>query len=112
MEERHILIKINSKRGEVIRFKFDEKGMRMAHNGDPVLDKKGKVIGFVTSCAVNREGMLTGQAYLELKYKEEGTPILIYQSAPEKTPKSPSELKINDKYSLPSPAVVISRFPK
>ena len=44
--------------GVVVRFRFTEKGVRMAHHGDPVLDKKGKVIGVVTSCAVDSEGYL------------------------------------------------------
>ena len=55
----------------------------MAHNGDPVLDKRGRVIGWVTSCAADMDGTLTGQAYVELKYAEEGTPIFVYQSAPQ-----------------------------
>ncbi|WP_416201755.1 aminomethyltransferase family protein, partial [Thermanaerothrix sp.] len=33
----------------VVRFRFTEKGVRMAHLGDPVLDRKGRTIGFVTS---------------------------------------------------------------
>ncbi len=37
----------------------------MAHNGDPVMDTKGKVIGVVTSCAIDKEGFLTGLAYVE-----------------------------------------------
>jgi glycine hydroxymethyltransferase len=55
------------RKGEVARFRFNEKGVRMAHPGDPVLDRRGRVIGMVTSCAVDEEGLLTGQAYLELK---------------------------------------------
>ena len=31
--------------GEVIRFRFTEKGVRMAHDGDPVVDQKGRVVG-------------------------------------------------------------------
>ena len=62
--------------GVVVRFRFPEKGVRMAHNGDPVLDEKGKVIGVVTSCAVDTEGFLTGQAFVDLKYAVEGTPHL------------------------------------
>ena len=40
----------------------------MAHNGDPVVSTNGKRIGWVTSCAVDAERFLTGQAYVELKY--------------------------------------------
>jgi len=101
-----------TRKGVVARFRFTEKGVRMAHNGDPVMDKRGKVIGWVTSCAVDSDGYLTGQVYLDLKNAEENTPILIYQSAPDKAGKAPAELKSGDKAALPTPAVVVSRFPK
>ncbi len=98
--------------GEVVRFRFTEKGVRLAHNGDPVLEPKGKVIGVVTSCAIDSEGFLTGQAYLELKYTAEGTPIAIFQSAAKAAGKAPAELKAGDRVTLPTPALVVSRFPK
>jgi len=98
--------------GEVVRFRFTEKNVRMAHHGDPVVDKRGKVIGTVTSCAVDMEGYLLGQAYLNLKYKTKGTKIYIYQGAPEKANKAPAELRVGDRITLPSEAVVLSRFPK
>ncbi len=99
------------RKGVVVRFQFPEKGVRMAHNGDPVLDKRGKVIGWVTSCAVDRQGLLTGQAYVELKSADEGIKIFIYQGAPDKPGKAPAEVKLGDKEILPTEAVVISRFP-
>ncbi|MCA1899344.1 MAG: glycine cleavage system aminomethyltransferase GcvT [Chloroflexi bacterium] len=109
---RDALIASEEKRkGVVARFRFAEKGVRMAHNGDPVLDKRGKVVGWVTSCAVDAEGYLTGQAYVELKSAEVGAQIFIYQSAPKDASKAPAELKSGDKVNLPTPAVVVSRFP-
>lgn len=96
----------------VVRFRFTEKGVRMAHLGDPVLDRKGRTIGFVTSCAIDSEGFLTGQAWVELKYAEEGTPLYIFQGKPQTLGKSPAELKTGDRLLLPTPAVVLSRFPK
>jgi glycine hydroxymethyltransferase len=98
--------------GVVVRFRFTEKGVRMAHNGDPVVDGKGKVIGEVTSCAVDSEGLLTGQAFIKTKYAVEGTPIAIFQGSPKQPSKAPSELKTDDHVVLPTPAVVVSRFPK
>ncbi len=100
------------RKGVVARFRFTEKGVRMAHNGDPVLDKRGRVIGWVTSCAVDMEGMLTGQAYLELKYAIEGTPVYVYQGAPEKAGPAPAGMKLGEKGLLPTEAVVLRRFPK
>jgi len=97
---------------EVFRFRFTEKAVRMAHQGDPVMDKKGKMIGQVTSCAIDQEGYLTGQAYLEIKSASEGSLIYIYQGAPDKPIAAPAALKPGDKTLLPTPAVILSRFPK
>jgi len=91
-----------TRKGVVVRFRFTEKGVRMAHNGDPVVDKRGKAIGWVTSCAVDAEGFLTGQAYLDLKNADADTPIWVYQSAPDKTGPAPAEMKIGDKGVLPT----------
>lgn len=96
----------------VVRFRFNEKGVRMAHLHDPILDIKGKVIGVVTSCAIDIEGYLTGQASLERKSALEGTPIAIYQGASKNSGKAPAELQTGDRVTLPTSAVVISRFPK
>ncbi|MCJ7529795.1 MAG: glycine cleavage system aminomethyltransferase GcvT [Anaerolineales bacterium] len=106
------LAREKDRQGVVVRFQFPEKGVRVAHLGDPVLDKRGKVIGTVTSCAIDQEGTLTGQAYVELKYAEENISIYIYQGAPNIAGKAPAELKPGDKCTLPTSAVVIRRFPK
>ncbi len=98
--------------GEVVRFRFNDKGVRMAHNGDPVLDKRGRVIGWVTSCAVDSDGYLTGQAYVDLRNASEGSQLFIYQSAPAEMGKAPGELMLGEKSLLPSLALVLSRFPK
>jgi glycine hydroxymethyltransferase len=101
-----------NRKGVVVRFRFNEKGVRMAHSGDPVIDKRGRVIGWVSSCAVDAESYLTGQAFVEMKSAEEGTSLLIFQGAPDKTGKTPAELKVGDKTVLPTPATVVSRFMK
>ena len=100
------------RRSEVVRFRFNDKGVRMAHLHDPVVDKRGRAIGVVTSCAVDSEGFLTGQANLDIKSMKVGTPIFIFQSASEKAGKAPADLSIGDKVSIPTPATVISRFPE
>lgn len=96
----------------VIRFRFSEKGVRMAHLGDPVIDKKGKMIGVVTSCAIDSEGFLTGQALIEEKSNEEGAVLMIYQGAPGNIGKLPNELVVGDRVKLPVMAQIVSRFAK
>jgi len=73
------LARENERKGVVIRFRFDDQRVRMAHNGDPVVNANGERIGFVTSCAIDGERFLTGQAYLDKAYAKEGTAIGIHQ---------------------------------
>jgi len=96
----------------VIRFRFDEKRTRLAHLGDPVVDERGRVVGTVTSCSIDSEGSLTGQAFVLKKYSEEETQILIYQSSPSSGGKALAQLQTGDRVTLPARATVISRFPK
>jgi glycine hydroxymethyltransferase len=100
------------RKSKVVRFRFDDKGVRMAHLGDPVLDKRGRAIGYVTSCAVDMDGYLTGQAYVDLKSSKKDTEILIFQSASEKISKAPALLEKGDRTSIPNAAKILSRFPK
>jgi glycine hydroxymethyltransferase len=105
------LLQMKSSAGEVARFRFNHKSVRMAHPGDPVLDERGRVIGAVTSCAVDAEGFLPGQAYLESQYTQADTPIAVFQSASEKAQKPAHDLQPGDRVTLPEPATVLPRFP-
>jgi glycine hydroxymethyltransferase len=109
---RAFLDKLEKQTSTVVRFRFTEKGVRMAHSGDPVIDKKGKVIGVVTSCAIDSDGYLTGQAYLEDKAAEEGSIIQIYQGSPASVGKNPNELSKGDRVKLPAAAEIVSRYAK
>jgi glycine hydroxymethyltransferase len=100
------------RKGVVARFRFNEKGVRVAHLGDPVLDMKGRVVGSVTSCSIDSEGYLTGQAFVELNTALEGTAVMIYQSASKVAPKAAVELKSGDRVTLPTAATIVSRYPK
>ena len=86
------------RKGVVVRFRFDDQRVRPAHNSDPVANADGKTIGWVTSCAIDSERFLTGQAFIELPHSVEGTPIFIYQGGVMDRPATPAK--------------VVSRFPK
>ena len=98
--------------GVVVRFRFDQQRVRMAHPGDPVMDERGRMIGTVTSCAADSEGYLLGQAFVQIKFAKMGTQIYIYQGAPGKASKAPAELSMGDRVVLPGVATVLRRFPK
>jgi glycine hydroxymethyltransferase len=108
---------------EVARFRFDAKSGRMAHNGDPVVDAQGRVVGEVTCCSLDSDGFRSGQAYLSFAAGAEGAPILVYQGAAEAyakaepKPAARAELEAalqaaGVKVRPPEAATVLSRFPK
>jgi len=113
-----------NRQAEVTRFRFNAKSGRMAHNGDPVFDAEGRLIGEVTCCSIDTEGYRLGQAYLEFKYLAEGTPVLILQGAgelmkQEGTDKPQTREAVEALLSSkggrkrePEAATVLSRFPK
>jgi glycine hydroxymethyltransferase len=100
------------RKAEVVRFRFNAKAGRMAHYRDPIVDDKGRVVGQVTSCSIDTEGYRLGQAYVELKYASEGTPVYVFQSASDKPERARKGLKLGEKVTMPEAATVISRFPK
>jgi glycine hydroxymethyltransferase len=109
------------RKAEVTRFRFTQKSGRMAHNGDPVLDASGRVIGEVTCCSIDSEGFRLGQALLPFNALAEGVEIKIMQGAAEAYAKSraatQSELEAalaadGGKLRAPEAAVVLSKFPK
>jgi glycine hydroxymethyltransferase len=96
---------------EVVRWRMDQKGVRRPNLGDPVVNKRGQVVGYVTSCSIDVEGYLIGLAIVNRRYTEEGTPIGIFV-LPTKTAeeKPKSELEMGDKVLLPVEATVLPRF--
>ncbi|MFQ3568742.1 MAG: serine hydroxymethyltransferase [Aggregatilineales bacterium] len=97
----------------VIRFRLENRGARPPHPGDPIVDKRGRVVGVVTSCALDSEGYQLGQAYVKHGANEEGAALAVFcGSARAKAEKAPGELTFGDRIAVPEPAVVLSRFPK
>jgi glycine hydroxymethyltransferase len=105
------LEKESRRKSVVIRFRFEEKRVRMAHAGDVVINDKGKVIGQVTSCAIDQEGFLTGQAYIERTSMGRGKTIYIYQSSHAIDSINVSDLEKGNRVQLPDKAEILSRFP-
>ena len=104
---------------ENARFRMNEKGVRVPKGAaaiktggdmDYVVDKRGRVIGRVLSCAVDSDGYMTGQALVEMKYAVEGTPIGILPASKDARPAA--DLKIGSRVPTIDPATVTSRFPK
>ena len=111
---REAFIAQEAKREEVVvRFRMNEKGVRRPELGDPILDKRGKVVGTVTSCAIDQEGYLLGQALVPLSLAAEETALSIYQLGGGQRPlKVPEQVKPGARLPIPDTATVLSRFPK
>ena len=95
---------------EIIRFRVNQKGERMLHSGDPVVNKKGKQIGHVTSCSIDVEGYLLGLAIVDRRYNIPDTPIAIFPLRGNALGNAIS--KKGDKVTLPVEATILTRFPE
>ncbi|MEM7113242.1 MAG: glycine cleavage system aminomethyltransferase GcvT [Chloroflexota bacterium] len=96
----------------LVRFRMNEKGVRRAETGDPVLDRRGKIIGKVTSCAIDQEGYLLGQAVVAQSMSQEGAQLYIYQlGGGKRSIRLPKDIKLGRRMPFPDSATVLSRFP-
>jgi glycine hydroxymethyltransferase len=87
----------------VVRFRFKDQRVRMAHYADLVADENGEQIGFVTSCAIDSDRLLTGQAHISLDKAKMGTHIAIFQGSASDHSKAKGS---------GTPAEVLRRFPR
>ncbi len=87
---------------QIIRFRVDEKGGRMAKVGGPILNLKGETIGQVTTNIVV-EGHQTGMAFVDHDCAEEGSRIGVF---PEPRPGK----KIDERSIKKGNATILSRL--
>jgi glycine hydroxymethyltransferase len=96
----------------VARFRMVERGVRVPKQGDPVVSLKGHVIGKVTSCSIDTEGHLVGQAYIKKAHAEPDTPIAVFQTTRVWASKPRDALTVGDQVQLHDRGVILSRFRK
>jgi glycine hydroxymethyltransferase len=70
--------KLRTSPATVIRFRMNDKGVRPAREGDPVVNRRGRCIGWVTSCVADGEGHLVGMAYVEKRHAQVESSIGIF----------------------------------
>jgi glycine hydroxymethyltransferase len=96
---------------KVVRFRMDEKGVRRPETGDPVMDWRGKVIGTVTSCAIDQEGYLLGLAIVPADTKRKDK-LYIYQlGGGTRELRVPKTIKSGARMPIPDTASILTRFP-
>ncbi len=97
---------------KVVRFRLDNKGARPAHQGDPIVDKRGRVVGIVTSCSMDGDGYQLGQAYVKLDFAKKDTALAVFAGSARAKNRDLSTLALGDKTPMPEPLTVLSRFPR
>jgi len=96
---------------EVVRFRVEERGVRVPKQGDAVTDPRGRVIGQVTSCAQDTEGFLVGLAAVDRRYTDKGTEVGVFPRPSRGMWGKPyEELQVGDRVTMHLEAQVISRF--
>ena len=85
----------------------------MPKTGDPVVSKKGQAIGWVTSAAVDVDGIILGLAYVQCRNARPGDEIGIYNlpQKPLAEKSNKAELQPGDKVALSDDATLLPRFP-
>lgn len=96
---------------ELVRFSLPQ-GSRSAHQGDPLVDSRGKVVGTVTSCALDSAGTFTGLALVKDDFAAEGTQLGIFPGSDKLNTVNLSGLAIGGRAVIPVTATVLSRYPK
>ncbi len=96
----------------IVRFGMLRKGIPVVKPGSPVTNRQGQVVGHVTSCATMAEGSQIGFAYVQDRFKEEGSRLHVFVPPRGKPaePRAVHELKLGHKVPMADEAVVISRF--
>ena len=94
----------------VTRFRLDGRRARPAHQGDALIDERGRVVGIVTSCAANGDGTQLGQAWLKVDAGRAGTNLHVVAAGESR--RSGAALRMGARVAPPRPATVLSRFPR
>lgn len=98
---------------EIVRFRLDNQRARPPHQGDPIIDERGRVVGVVTSCSIDSDGYQLGQAYIKQDFAQADTKIAVFAgSANARQGKALTEVTIGDRIPMPESATVLSRFPR
>jgi glycine hydroxymethyltransferase len=96
---------------EVVRFRLNSKGVRPPHQGDPLVDQKGRVVGIVTSCSADSEGYQLGQAYVKNEHTDPDTPLAVFSGGQRSGVSAPDEVRLGQRLPVPAAVTVLSRFP-
>lgn len=100
-----------TRQARLARFMVDEERGPMLGQGDVVVNDKGRVVGYVTSCSIDANGRKVGLAYLHDPNWQRGTKLGVYRLGNRNWESRPLEqLHTGDRIQLPDGITIIERF--
>ncbi len=95
----------------LIRFQLEEERAPLLAQNDVIVNRKGRVVGWVTSCSINSDGRLVGLAFVQEPHHERGTRLGVYRAGKDTWAAEPlQELTFGDRIMLPEDITVLPRF--
>ncbi len=99
------------RQARMVRFQLDEERAPLLSQGDVIVNRKGRVVGWVTSCSINSAGRLVGLGYVQEPNHERDTKLGVYRSGKDSWETQPlTELTFGDRIMLPEEITVLPRF--
>ncbi len=99
------------RKARLVRFRLDEDRARLPNQGDVIVNRKGRVVGAVTSCSIDTEGRLTGLGYVQTPYSRPNTRLGVFRLTDRSWTEKPlNNLKTGDRVQLHDDITVIRRF--
>ncbi len=100
-----------ARNARLVRFQLDEEHAPLLNQGDVIVNRRGRVVGQVTSCSINSEGRLVGLGFVQEPNHERDTRLGVYRTGKKTWETDPLEsLKFGDQIQLPEDITVITRF--
>jgi glycine hydroxymethyltransferase len=100
-----------ARNARMVRFEVDEEHSPLLSQGDVIVNRKGRVVGWVTSCSLNSAGRLVGLGYVQEPYHERDTRLGVYRAGNKAWETEPlDKLTFGDRIQLPDDITVVARF--
>ena len=101
--------KMHTSQMTVIRFRMNEKGIRPPRENDPLVNQRGRCIGWVTSCAAGTDGYLVGMAFVDKRHAQVESRIGVFNLG--RKPKAElASIQLGDEVLLHNWGTITPRF--
>lgn len=98
------------RQARLARFAVNEEHGPMLGQGDVVVNKKGRVVGYVTSCSINGQGRQVGLCFVQDPHWQRGANLDVYRRGKSWESRSLEDLQPGDRIQLPEGITIIERF--